>query len=123
MVQTTVEQESQKTVSAALRSVMDRTALPDEGFAELAEAAASLHDAGRLKEAERLYRKLVSENRHNGPILSCASLLYRQLGHIERARGHLEAAVTVESLGPTALRTLGSLFAARGYPAFALAYF
>lgn len=76
---------------------------------DLFERARQVHSSGRAKEAESLYRRVISRDaRHHRALASFALLLF-ETGRAEESLSYLERAVAVE-LNPEYLTLLGEVY-------------
>src|SRR4051812_15174718 len=76
---------------------------------DLLERALRLQGSGRTKEAEPLYRQLISRNaEHRGALCSLGVLLF-EAGRLEEASRYFERAVSVEP-DPKYLTNLGEVY-------------
>jgi len=73
------------------------------------ERAFELHRAGRRKEAESLYRQLISRNERNQRALSALGALLLEAGRADEASRYLERAVSVQE-DPRTLTHLGEAY-------------
>jgi protein O-GlcNAc transferase len=76
---------------------------------DLLERASSLHGSGRAKEAESLYRQVISRNAQNHRALCAYGVLLFETGRVEESIRHLERAVSVEQQ-PLYLTKLGEVY-------------
>ena len=60
------------------------------------EDAIRHHEAGRLREAERLYRSMLDDQPHHPDALHLLGVLLTQLGEYQGAAEHIQAALDVE---------------------------
>ena len=60
------------------------------------EDAIRHHEAGRLREAERLYRSMLDDQPHHADALHLLGVLLTQLGEYQGAAEHIQAALDVE---------------------------
>ncbi|WP_156927186.1 tetratricopeptide repeat protein [Azospirillum halopraeferens] len=76
--------------------------------------AVALHRAGRMDEAEALYRRAVTADPGNAEALHLAGVLAFQMKHAERASVRITAALAADPALAPAWRSLAVLLAARG---------
>jgi predicted O-linked N-acetylglucosamine transferase (SPINDLY family) len=77
------------------------------------EQAHGLHRRGRVKEAESLYRKLISGNSRHHRALSSLGVVLCETGRIPEAIQYLERAIAVEA-NPKYLTNLGAAYRLQG---------
>jgi protein O-GlcNAc transferase len=81
---------------------------------ELLERALAHHRAGRAKEAESLYRQLVSRNPQHQQALFHLSVLLFEAGRFEEAGRYLERLVAMDPNQPVLLTNLGEAYRRQG---------
>lgn len=82
--------------------------------AELLERALAHQRAGRPKEAESAYRKLISRNPQHQQALFQLSVLLFQAGRFEEAGGYLDRLVAMDPHQPVLLTNLGEAYRRQG---------
>lgn len=86
-------------------------------------AAAGLHRAGRLAEAERAYRHILKHHPGHAASLHLLGVLALQAGHLEEARGLVTAALENDGASPLYHVSLGDILRRQGRMAEAAACF
>ena len=81
---------------------------------ELLESALAHHRAGRAKEAEALYRKLLSRNPEHEQALFMLSVALFESGRFEETTRYLERAVALRPRQPVLLTNLGEAYRRQG---------
>ena len=81
---------------------------------ELFERALALQQSGKAKEAEPLYRKVISRNAEHARALFGLSVILLEAGQLEESRRYLERAVTAEPDEPKYLTNLGEIYRREG---------
>ena len=81
---------------------------------ELFERAQAQHRAGRVKEAESLYRQVISRNPEHEPALFALSVLYFETGRFADASRYLERLVAKRPDEPVLLTNLGEAYRRQG---------
>lgn len=94
-----------------------------ELFEDLIQTALAAHGAGRLQEAESLYRRALDERPDHPDALNLLGVVAIQTDRHEAAIGYLERAVRRNPGCPDSQYNLGLAYAGRGRPADAEAHF
>jgi protein O-GlcNAc transferase len=81
---------------------------------DLLESAQAQHRAGRTKDAESLYRRVISRNPEHEPALFALSVLYLETGRFEDASRYLERLVARRPHEPVLLTNLGEAYRRQG---------
>ena len=81
---------------------------------ELFERALDLQRSGKAKEAEPLYRKLISRNAQHDRALFGLSVILLESGQLDDARRYLERAVEAQPNEPKYLTNLGDIYRRQG---------
>lgn len=81
---------------------------------ELLERAQAHHRAGRVKDAESLYRQAISRNPEHEPALFALSVLYFETGRFVDASRYLERLVAKRPDEPVLLTNLGEAYRRQG---------
>lgn len=95
----------------------------DAKFVATYRAATAAHQAGRLAEAERGYKKLLASDPHHAETLYLIGALYHQQGQHDEAARRLARCLQIEPGHVPALEMLGTVHAARRDHGQALAMF
>jgi protein O-GlcNAc transferase len=78
------------------------------------ELALRHHEAGRLSEAEKIYRQILSDQPHNAEVLSLLSAITFQAGDHQRALEPIKQAIAIDPGTATYHNNLGRILAAMG---------
>src|SRR6188768_984665 len=81
---------------------------------ELFERALALHRDGKAKDAEPLYRKVISRNAQHDRALFGLSVILRESGQLEESRRYLERAIEAQPNEPQYLTNLGESYRRQG---------
>jgi len=87
------------------------------------EQAIAFHRAGRLAEAERVYRSLLAANQHDPDALHFYGVLRAQTGDVAGAINLIERSLAVDPDAPQSHFHLASILSNAGHKAEALAHF
>ncbi len=87
---------------------------PAKSSKDLVESALAQHRAGRHKEAESGYRKVLSRNPQHEQALFMLSVLLFESGRFEEASRYLERAVAIRPNQPVLLTNLGETYRRHG---------
>jgi protein O-GlcNAc transferase len=79
----------------------------------LAEAARH-HEAGRLRQAERLYRRVLADNPHHADCLHLLGLVAHQAGRSEEASQLIERAIALKDADPDFHNDIAGIYQSLG---------
>ena len=110
----------QRRADARLRGAVSGTPMPTAPLAAWFSAAAAHHRAGRMAEAERVCRQLLSVDPGNPQTLHLLGLVEHQSGRSDDAIAHIHSAIGRDGRDPAFHHNLGNILRARGRPGEAL---
>ena len=84
---------------AFLRTMFRRADPPKEDCDALLATARGLHDAGRIAEAERLYRRILAADPDNAPALHLLGVVALQAGQFQAAVDLIGQAIARDDAG------------------------
>jgi protein O-GlcNAc transferase len=76
--------------------------------------AARHHEAGRLRQAERLYRRVLADNPHHADCLHLLGLVAHQAGRSEEASQLIERAIALKDADPDFHNDIAGIYQSLG---------